>query len=425
MKYLFSNAFKNVLRQKKSYIFFSLQILISFVIMLVFGSVASSLNSDFGMMENDNTARSIYLDEIRSDGEREGSLLHYNSSPMTYEDYLWIKENYGDILSAAFALRSYFTALYNDGIAGFNALFVTDEYFRNAYENEKMLDFSEQKIIFAPEGTEQMRNLDDADGINERLQDFLDYAKNDGYTVKPVESVYNGKSDRVNVFTTMWYPNIEQDTEPLSDVMIAPIELYNKYMSEYDKYKDNDNNKYRNTMLSINFGGETDTGVFNEICSHLVAEKDPAGECIYGSLLSVFEEYAGAQIALAKLLQTISAVAMVITGVGFIGLILVIFNNRRKKLAVALVTGASYSDLYLEIILEIETVILTGALLGEIIGITALNVFNKQVTAFEFGTDIGLAVLLPILYAAMGIIISLAALYNLFKMEPNEILKKD
>lgn len=116
---------------------------------------------------------------------------------------------------------------------------------------------------------------------------------------------------------------------------------------------------------------------------------------------------------------------MTITGIGFIGLILVIFNNRKKKLAVALVTGATYFDLYLEIILEIETVILSGVLLGEILGITGLNILDKQVTIFEFGTDIGLAILLPIIYAAIGIIISLAALYNLFKMQPNEILKKE
>lgn len=417
MKYLFSNAFKNVVRQKKAYLFFSIQILISFVMMLAFGSIASSLSSDLGEIENDNTAHSIYFTEIRSEAERVGGLQYYNTSNMTYDDYLWIKENYGDILSVSFAVRTYIYALDDKGIVGFNALFVTDEYFRNAYENEEMLDFSEQKVLLVREGTEKMRNMDDAESMNSRAGDFLAMVKDDGYEFKPADSIYNGKTDRVNIFTTTWYENKEQDTAPLSSVMIAPIELYHKYFGE--------SGEYYNTMLSINFGGETDTAVFNEICSHLVAEKDPAGECIYCSPLSVFEEYAGGQISLARLLQTLSSVAMVITGVGFIGLILVIFNNRRKKLAVALVTGATYSDLYLEIILEIETVILSGALLGEIIGITGLNVLNKQVTFYEFGTDIGLAVLLPILYAAMGIIISLAALYSLFKMEPNEILKKD
>ncbi len=418
MKYLFSNAFKNVWRQKKSYILFSFQIFISFVMMLVFGSLASSLSMGIGELENDNTAHSIYLHEIRSKGDRTGELQYYNTSPMTYEDYSWIKENYGDVLSVSFAVRSHFTARDGENLVGFNALFVTEEYFRNSYENDEMLNFSEQKIILTPDGAEQMSNFDDpGDSINYRLQDFLTLVKADGYTVKNINSIYNGKADRVNIFTNTWYENIEQNTAPLSSVMIAPIELYNKYFTE--------NDEYYNTMLSINFYDKTDTDVLKQICSHLVAEKDPSGECIYVSPISVFEDYAGGQIQLAKMLQTLSAVALIITGIGFIGLILVIFNNRRKKLAVALVTGATYSNLYLEIILEIETVILSGALLGEILGITGLNILNKQVTIFEFGTDISLAIFLPIIYAAMGIIISLAALYNLFKMQPNEILKKE
>lgn len=418
MKYLFSNAFKNVWRQKKSYILFSFQIFISFVMMLVFGSLASSLSVGIEELENDNTAHSIYLHEIRSEGNRNGGFQYYNTSPMTYEDYLWIKGNYDDILSVSFAVRSNFYAIESGKSLIFSVLFVTDEYFRNAYENNKMLDFSEQKIILAPEGAEQMSNFNNpGDSINYHLQDFFTLAKKDGYTVKPTQSIYNGKADRVNIFTNTWYQNIEQDTAPLSSVMVAPIELFNKYFTE--------SGEYYNTMLSINFYGETDTEVFSRICDHLVKEKDPAGECIYVSPISVFEEYAGGQIQLARLLQTLSSAAMIITGIGFIGLILVIFNNRRKKLAVALVTGATYSNLYLEIILEIEAVILFGALLGEILGIVGLNILNKQVTVFEFGTDIGLAILLPILYAAMGVVISLAALYSLFKIQPNEILKKE
>lgn len=416
MKYLLSNAFKNVFRQKKSYIFFSIQILISFIIMLIFGSLASSLSGSIDELNNDNTAHSIYFYEVRSKSDKSEVGQHYNSSWMSYDDYLWIKENYGDVLSVSFAVPYLFNVYVDEDIVGLYALFVSDEYFRNTYERENLLNFSEQKIILVPDGTDKMRNLNWDIGDVE-FQDFLNMAKSDGYTTKPIEDISNGKSDRVYLFTNTWYENIEKDTTPLSSVVIAPMELYNKYVAE--------KHEYPMPMLSINFYGETDTDVFSRICDHLVKEKDPAGECVYVSPISIFEEHASGQIMLANLLKTISGVAMTITGIGFIGLILVIFNNRKKKLAVALVTGATYFDLYLEIILEIETVILSGVLLGEILGITGLNILDKQVTIFEFGTDIGLAILLPIIYAAIGIIISLAALYNLFKMQPNEILKKE
>ena len=178
MKYLFSNAFKSVRRQKKAYLFFSVQILLSFVIMFVFGSVASSLNIGIAEVEQDNTAHSIYLHEIRSDGKRTESRLYYNTTPMTYEDYLWIKENYGNSLSVSFAVSTHFTSLNGTMPIGFNALFVTDEYFFNCYENKEMLDFSKQKIILAPEGAEQLSNLGETgDPITERLRDFLAHSE--------------------------------------------------------------------------------------------------------------------------------------------------------------------------------------------------------------------------------------------------------
>lgn len=420
MKYLFSNAFKNVLRQKKAYLFFAFQILISFVIMLVFGSIASSFSVNLGNTKNDKTARTIYLDEIRSKGERTETVQHYNSSNMNYEDYLWIKENYSDVLSVSYATYHPFHFLADgEHIASVKTLFVSDEYFRNAYENEEMLDFSEKKIIFAPDIIKTAQNFDSdfEDSLLNHLADFIESAKEEGYRIEPIENLYNGKADMVYTENNTWYENIDKHIAPLSEMMIVPIELYNKYIAEsveYDK-----------PMLGLSFYGETDTEVFNKICTHLVEEKDPSGECIYFSPLSVFEEYAGSQIALSKLMQTISATAMIITGVGFVGLILVIFNNRKKKLAIALMTGATYSDLYLEIILEIEAVVLTGALLGEILGIIAMNILNNQLDFFEFRTDTGLVLLLPVIFAIMGVVISFAALYNLFKIEPNEILKKD
>ena len=43
MSYLFINALKNISSQKKSYLFFSAQILIAFVLMFVFESIAFSV----------------------------------------------------------------------------------------------------------------------------------------------------------------------------------------------------------------------------------------------------------------------------------------------------------------------------------------------------------------------------------------------
>lgn len=423
MKYLISNALKNGWHQKRYYSFFSVQIFLSFVIMLTFGSVASSLSSDLNEIKKDNTAHSYYfsmqldvnMEPFSGTQEATG---HGNADLFFhYEDYCWIKENFGNILSVSLAERYSFTVRLDGGLEAVPVLFVTDEFFRNAYENDEFLHFSEQKTVLIPDRSEEMQNLN-LNGSNMEFQDFLNNIKKDGYKTAKTKTVFNGKSDRIYITTNESYELIDEDTAPLRDVVIAPIELYDKYI---------ENHAHRQAaMLTINFYGETDPEVLDQICRHL-AEKDPAGQVRYSytSPLLEFEEYADSQIQLAEVLQTLSTAAMMITGTGFIGLILVIFNNRRKKLAVALVTGATYSHLYLEIILEIETVILTGALLGEIAAISLLNILNQQITFFEFAANIGLAVLLLVIDAGMGIAISLAALYQLFKIQPNEILKKE
>lgn len=423
MKYLISNALKNGWHQKRYYSFFSVQIFLSFVIMLTFGSVASSLSSDLNEIKKDNTAHSYYFSmqldvnmepfsgTQEATGHGNADLFFHN------EDYCWIKENFGNILSVSLAERYSFTVRLDGGLEAVPVLFVTDEFFRNAYENDKFFHFSEQKTVLIPDQSEEMQNLN-LNGSNMEFQDFLNNIKKDGYKTAKTKTVFNGKSDRIYITTNESYELIDEDTAPLSDVVIAPIELYDKYI---------ENHAHRQAaMLTVNFYGETDPEVLDQICRHL-AEKDPAGQVRYSytSPLLEFEEYADSQIQLAEVLQTLSTAAMMITGTGFIGLILVIFNNRRKKLAVALVTGATYSHLYLEIILEIETVILTGALLGEISGIALMNILNQQITFFEFAANIGLAVLLLVIYAGMGIAISLAALYQLFKIQPSEVLKKE
>ena len=409
MKYLFSNALKNVWHQKKSYLFFSLQILAAFIIMLVFGSISSSLNRDYDQLRDDNTAKTFYL----SMAPDRNSVYAGQSLRFNYDDYQWIKEEYGGVLSVSLAIRHDFVTSLDGELEFVFGLFVTDEFFRNAYESDEMKDFSGQKTILVPTMLQSMKDLEDEVSIKH----FLSGLEGE-YRLKDSFDIYNGKNDYVYSSINSSYEYKDDDTSFLKDIMIAPIELYG------EKLKSNDEQGY--TMLTVNFYGETDTEALRSICSHLSDKyTDGSVKCDFTSPLKEFEESANQQITLAAVLQTISTVALIITSVGFVGLILVIFNNRRKKLAIALVTGAAYSQLYCEIIAEIETVILTGSILGEIIGILALNIANGSITYFEFGTDITLAILLPVIYIAIGLIISFAALYKLVKIQPNEILKKE
>lgn len=412
MKYLFSNSIKNIARQKKAYFLFSLEIFLSVTVMLVFGSISSSLNRDYNRLKRDNTSKTIYLYLL----PQWGSEFIGKDLSFTYDDYLWIKEKYGDVLSPCYMLRHNFLTSLDDNIEFVFGLFVTDEYFVNCYEGRGMDNFSDQKLILTPSRINDMTDYTNETEIFS-MKYFLENSGR-GYLQKDIKEISNGGKDIVYTFPLFSYSENAESSAPLSEVMIAPISLYNEEW-QHTESRDTD-------MLTLNFNGKTDPAVLRDIREHLSeVHSGGAVNCSCASPLTSFEEYAKGQITLANVLQALSAAAAVITGVGFAGLILIIFNNRKKRLAVALVTGADYSKLYGEMIIEIETVIAAGVLMGEIIGFIGIMLLDVNFSFCDFTLSPSLAIGLPAAFITAGILISLGALYKLVKMEPNEILKKD
>lgn len=429
MKYLITNALKNIFHRKASYIFFSIQILISFTIMLVFGSITLSLNADYDEISKDVTAHTYHLDlkmpsfdHMPTKEEQEASDAVLKAAAYDYDDYLWIKENYGHILSVSYEKR-YDGLIVGNGEAlqGLPVFFVTDEFFRNIYFSEEMRELFQKNTVIVPKGLESFTDTSVEEWNNE-YKAFTDFIKDFDFVTG------DEVSQQVYFFNyTLWnyeLVNNDMDRANIDYSFILPYELFNEALIQ--QYAAGDESMGLDGRITINFYGNTDPVILEEICNYL-ARKDVTGQvyCEYNSIMMEFEEFSANQRNLALLLQMISVVSTLITGIGFIGLILVIFSNRRRKLALALVTGAGYSQLYLEIVLEIEAVILSGAALGLIAGIFVINAVNNSIPAMNLYPDITLCILLPIMFAAIGVIISLSALNKLFKIEPNEILKSE
>lgn len=471
MSYLFINALKNIRSQKKSYLFFSAQILIAFVLMLVFESIASSVSESLSEAENDPAAHTYYFemrpddsalsleerkelqekvdksknitDEIYEDLEDLEDLtddLSYfavtEDYDFTYEDYQWIKNRFGDEITVS--LSACFNRMgviidpeldmnRTDGVVpGYKNIpvfFVTDGYFTNNYLNEGIKNFSSEKTAFLPDRYEEMEDTVFTDYV--QLSEFLGWLKNKGYKTENILNIKNEYSDRMFFQNCMWYPIYQDTTVPLKDSLILPFDLMEDF---HDYFKDKDTTiPSLQTLLTVSFAGDVNPNIIKEISDRLAkthSNKQPL-KAFYYTPYEIFESYARGQIQIAELLNFIASASMIITGVGFIGLIMVIFNNRKKKLAVALVTGATYKELYIETVIEIEAVILSGALLGELFGKIILNIVSVKIDFIPIYEDTLTALFLPVIYAAMGMLISLTALYKLYKMEPNEILKKE
>lgn len=469
MSYLFINALKNISSQKKSYLFFSAQILIAFVLMFVFESIAFSVSESLSLAENDPASHTYYFEMRRDDSglsleERkelqektdkfkdivgeiyevtEGDLsddfsdLTINEDyDFTYDDYQWIKNRFGDEISVALSVCFNNMGVIIDpeldmnrtdgivpGYKNIPVFFVTDGYFLNNYRSENIKNFSSEKIAFLPDRYEKMKDTIFSDSI--QLSELLSWIKDKGYKTENILDIKNKYSDRMFFQNCMWYPNYNINTVPLEDSLILPFDLMEDFLKAFE---DKDKRiPSLQTLLTVNFSGKVNPNVIKEISDHLAETHSNKQrlKAFYYTPYEIFEDYAMGQIQLAELLNFIALASMIITGVGFIGLIMVIFNNRRKKLAVAFVTGATYKQLYIETVIEIEAVILSGALLGEIFGKIILDIVSAKIDFILISEDTVTVLFLPVIYAAMGMLISLTALYKLYKMEPNEILKKE
>ncbi len=467
MSYLFINALKNIRSQKKSYLFFSAQILIAFVLMLVFESIASSVSKSLSHTENNPASHTYYFEMRRDDSalsleerkelqEKTDKYINrtdeiYTEEDLTddfsyfavtedygftYEDYQWIKNRFGDeitvSLSACFSrmgviIDPELDMNRTDGVfPGFKYIrvfFVTDGYFTNNYLNEEIKNFSSEKTAFLPDRYEEMEDTVFTNDV--QLSEFLGWLKNKGYKTENILNIKNEYSDRMFFQNCMWYPIYQDTTVPLKDSLILPFDLMEDF-NDYFKDKDTMIPSLQ-TLLTVSFAGDVNPNIIKEISDRLAethSNKQPL-KALYYTPYEIFESYAKGQIQIAGLLNFIASASMIITGVGFIGLIMVIFNNRKKKLAVALVTGATYKELYIETVIEIEAVILSGALLGELFGKIILSIVSGKIDFIPISEDTLTAIFLPVIYASMGILISLTALYKLYKMEPNEILKKE
>ena len=137
MSYLFINALKNISSQKKSYLFFSAQILIAFVLMFVFESIAFSVSESLSLAENNPASHTYYFEMRRDDSglsleerkelqektdkfkDRVGEIYEVTEGDLsddfsdftinedydfTYEDYQWIKNRFGDEIPVALSV---------------------------------------------------------------------------------------------------------------------------------------------------------------------------------------------------------------------------------------------------------------------------------------------------------------------------------
>jgi putative ABC transport system permease protein len=148
-------------------------------------------------------------------------------------------------------------------------------------------------------------------------------------------------------------------------------------------------------------------------------EKDNFGISSQDSLLDIYNQLTGATYLV---LTAVSAVALMIGGIGVMNIMLVSVTERTKEIGIRKAVGATQRSILAQFL--VEAVILTGigGLIGLAIGELASFLMNKYsplpayIPAWAIGIGVGVS-------AAVGIIFGLYPAWKAARLDPIESLR--
>ena len=348
MIYLFERAEKRIKRNIKKYFPIIIQVIIGVCMLSISINIILSFNKQFNDLEelfsfkyltistkitnnvNDNI-NSEYLEYIKN-----------NFYPISfYKQYSYV-EDYKENFSILFANEAFYYEL--TGSNEFNKSVLIGKYANKILnENYKFKDKNIKKYFDDKKNTLFNIRISDfiiLDNINCNFKNLLSDIK---YTSNGVEF------DSLDNYIIFPYSTI-QDLKDLNcrDYITLPFNDKNKndIVAKAQNIQSYLNNKYTNTSYEVrNYIGEAQ------------------------SILS-------RNIELSKVINFVLSFIFLIITFSLIGLLLIFMNKRKKEIAISFLCGASYNQLRLEIFLEIFFIVIVSTLIGNLLSIPFLPIFD-------------------------------------------------
>lgn len=343
MIYLFEKAEKRIKRNIKKYFPIIIQIIVGVCILSISINIILSFNKQFNDLEEVFSFKYLTISTPITDNTNINSedleYIKNNFYPVSfYKEYSeFCKENF----SILFANEAFYYEL--TGSNEFNKSVLIGKYANKILnENYKFKDnikkyFDNRKNTLFNIRISDFIILDD---INCNFKNLLSDIK---YTSNGIEF---GSLDNYIIFP---YSTI-QDLEDLNcrDYIILPFNDKNKndIVATAQNIQSYLNNKYTNTSYELrNYIGEAE------------------------SILS-------RNIELSKIINFVLSFIFLIITFSLIGLLLIFMNKRKKEIAISFLCGASYNQLRLEIFLEIFFIVIVSTLIGNLLSIPFLPIFD-------------------------------------------------
>lgn len=392
MRYLVGKSVQRFWANRKRYAFVILQIMIGTSL------VALALHIRFSFQEQFRAFQEvIYNPYVNITGNNPSS----EEESLTAADYAYIKEHLNPVGNGI--------AYYKEcslGDAALKVLFVDDAFF---------------PIVMGAEGYDA-----NAAYIGENARQTLNELLRSGQSVLGYDSThealfgvpvtsflplssftYSSKSLLTNaVFSVL------DDVQTFEDYVIFPLSAYEASELPFKGWN--------NLVLSLTGSHmESLQAQIKDISAYLTEQYGDANWYI-DNYYTYTEGQFNRNVHVAELLNFLSAFVLVIVVFGFAGLLLILLNKRRREFSIALMCGATSTQISREVFLEILYVVMLGVLLGNVVCLPLLPMLDS-------GTGLAFHLETLLLCIAGGLAVSVfvcaVALRKVRRLSPVVILK--
>jgi uncharacterized membrane protein YiaA len=377
MGYAASNAFKRLIKNKSVYSLYFIQISVAFCLLVLISSLNYTIRKTLDEHSNESTWTMFFFRpaSFRNAG---GSPSDFRSRApdrsFTFEEYEYIKERYSDVLHVCLAgYRNFgtgFATLLEDGTFDeptisrtyhiFNA---TDEFLRFVYPMENPPPLNSEQYIYAGGdfitdlydhfeifGRINYRNLENVDVYNNTIT----LTEGGVFTVLHIDVLTGGAEGSIYYSGSPSLRGQSVETRDINDCIIAP---YGFKLSLIP-------NSFSG-ILSIAFKDDVaDGAVIREILDYLQAFSGSELGYTFSSLMQANFGTVNLLKNIADTYGTILWPCVVIMIIGFIGLMAIIIDNRKRNIAVSIICGATSKRIMTELFIEVQAIILLSGLTG-------------------------------------------------------------
>ena len=392
MNYLLKKSFQRFWKNRKKYAFIILQLTAGTCMMALAFHIRFSFQEQFRTFQKEIDSQYINIMANDKGGETE---------PLTFSDYTYIREH---LNPDGNGMAYYKECLLSD--MQINVLFVDEAFY---------------SIVMSAQGYEAGAAYI-GENARQKLNSVLGSKNEFSYYDKSVETLFGVPISSLTPLNTITYSSkalltdaqfaVVEGSCTFEDYLIFPITVYEESGIGC--------RGWNNLVLSLTGANmESLQKQIHSVTAYLTTQYEDES-FVVNNFYTYTEQQLNRNVHLAELLNFISIFILVIVVFGFTGLLLILLNKRRREFSIIRMCGATSRQITWEVFFEILYVVIFGVLLGNLLSLPFLPLFDNM-TGMAFHIETLLLCLAGGLF--ISVFVCMIALHKVRRLSPVVVLK--